>query len=136
MGCLLGLMFPSFRFPFLSGERGNEKMERKLGHHRLIAYHVALELLDAVIAAEIRDLKLKDQAMRAAQSACLNIAEAAGRCGIKDRARVFMIARGETGEAAAAVEIAVRSRVAKPDSLSRVLKIADRLYALLTGLSR
>ena len=76
-------------------------MARKLVHHRLIAYHVALELLDAVIAADIRDPKLKDQGMRAAQSACLNIAEAAGRSSQKDRARVFMIARGEACEAAA-----------------------------------
>ena len=111
-------------------------MAKKLGHHRLIAYHVALELLDAVIAADIRDPKLKDQGVRAAQSACLNIAEAAGRSSPKDRARVFMIARGEAGEAAAAVEVAVRSRAARPEAFERTLVVADRLVALLTGLAR
>ena len=47
-----------------------------------------------------------------------------------------MIARGEACEAAAAVEIAVRSRVARPDSFDATLLIADRLVALLTGLAR
>src|ERR1700722_8332646 len=65
--------------------------------------------LRIVRAAEIRDAKLRDQAMRAAKSAALNIAEAAGRVSRADRARVFAIARGEAMEAAAAVEIAVLS---------------------------
>ena len=111
-------------------------MANQLMHHRLVAYQVALELLDEVLAAEIRDPKLKDQGVRAAQSVCLNIAEAAGRSSPKDRARVFMIARGEACEAAAAVEIAVRSRVARPEALERTLIVADRLVALLTGLAR
>ncbi len=54
-------------------------LNRPLPHHRLTAYGVALELLRAVRTAEIRDRALRDQAMRAAKSACLNIAEAAGR---------------------------------------------------------
>jgi len=45
----------------------------------LLAYQVALQLISAVKAAEIRDVKLRDQAMRPAKSAALNIAEAAGR---------------------------------------------------------
>jgi four helix bundle protein len=44
----------------------------------------------------------RDQAMRAAQSACMNIAEAAGRFGGPDKARIFAIARGEACEVAAA----------------------------------
>jgi len=42
-------------------------------HERLIAYQVACELLDLVRELRISDAKLRDQAMRAAQSACLNI---------------------------------------------------------------
>jgi hypothetical protein len=38
----------------------------RLPHHNLLAYEVALDLLSAVRAAEIRDAKLRDQAMRAA----------------------------------------------------------------------
>ena len=111
-------------------------MARELLHQRLIAWHVALELIDAVRAANIVDAGLRDQAMRAAKSAALNTAEAAGRCSPKDKARVFMIARGEASEAAAAVEIAVRSGDARADALPRTLAAADRLVALLTGLAR
>jgi len=107
-----------------------------LPHHRLHAYHVALELLCAVKAAEIRDAKLRDQAMRAAKSAALNIAEAAGRASPADRARVFAIARGEAMEAVAAVEIAAVAGDTAPSSLDACLPLADRLVALLTGLCR
>ena len=107
-----------------------------LPHHKLVAYHVALELLAVVRAAEIRDVKLRDQAMRAAKSAALNIAEAAGRVSRADRARVFGIARGEAMEAAAAVEIAVLAGDTDPASFDVCLPIAGRLVALLTGLCR
>ena len=107
-----------------------------LPHHKLIAYNVALELLRVVKAAEIRDAKLRDQAMRAAKSAALNIAEAAGRTSPADRARVFAIARGEAMEAAAAVEIAVFAGDADGHAFDACLAIADRLVALLTGLCR
>jgi len=108
----------------------------QLPHHKLVAYHVALELLTAVKAADIRDPKLRDQAMRAAKSACLNVAEAAGRVTSADRARVFAIARGEAMEAAAAVEIAVLAGDAQLAAYEACLPIADRLVALLTGLCR
>ncbi|TMH54677.1 MAG: four helix bundle protein [Betaproteobacteria bacterium] len=108
----------------------------RLPHHKLLAYHVALEMLLAVKSANIRDAKLRDQAMRAAKSAALNVAEAAGRVSPADRARVFAIARGEAMEAAAAVEIAVLAGDAGDDALDSLLPIADRLVALLTGLCR
>src|SRR5713101_8588767 len=78
-------------------------------HERLVAYQVACELLDLVRELRISDPKLRYQAVRAAQSACLNIAEAAGRFGGPDKARVFAIARGEACEVAAAIDIAARS---------------------------
>jgi four helix bundle protein len=108
----------------------------RLPHHNLLAYRVALDLLSAVRAAEIRDSKLRDQAMRAAKSAALNIAEAAGRVSPADRARVFAIARGEAMEAAAAVEIAVLAADADGDAFEVCLPIAERLVALLSGLCR
>ncbi len=107
-----------------------------LPHHKLAAYQVALQLLTAVRTAEIRDPKLRDQAMRAAKSAALNIAEAAGRVSPADRARVFAIARGEAMEAAAGVEIAVLAGDAHGAAFEACLPIADRLVALLTGLAR
>jgi 23S rRNA-intervening sequence protein len=64
--------------------------------------HVSLELLVLTRNAAIKDPKLRDQAMRAAKSVCLNTAEAAGRTSPADKARVFGIARGEVLEVAAA----------------------------------
>jgi hypothetical protein len=66
-----------------------------LPHHRLLAYHKALELLAAVRAAQIRDAKLRDEALRAAKGTCLNLAENAGRFSRADKARAYAIARGE-----------------------------------------
>ena len=84
----------------------------------------------------VRDAGLREQALRAAKSACLNCAEGAGRVSRADKARVFAIARAEAGEAAAAVEIAAMSGDARDADLERVAKIAHRLIALLTGLIR
>jgi len=108
----------------------------KLPHHRLIAYGVAIELLDAVRAVRITDPVLRDQALRAAKSACLNCAEGAGRVSPRDKARSYAIARAEAGEAAAAVEIAVRAGDAPQAGLPAVLRHADRLVAMLTRLVR
>ncbi len=104
-----------------------------LPHHKLIAYEVALELLRAVRAAGIADRGLCDQAMRAAKSACLNCAEAAGRVSRPDKARVLAIARGEACEAAAAVEIVAQAGDTHAEA---VAVVADRLVRLLTGFIR
>ncbi len=109
---------------------------RSLPHHKLVAYRVAVELLVAVRAAGVRDAKLRDEAMRAAKSACLNAAEGAGRVTRRDKARAFAIARGEAVEAVAAVEIAAAAGEADAAAAERCVRIADRLVALLTGLTR
>ena len=108
----------------------------QLPHHKLIAYEVAKELLIAVRACQVSDAGLRDQAMRAAKSACLNTAEGAGRVSRADKARVFAIARAEAGEAAAAIEIAYISGDASEEHLGRVVSIANRLIAMLTKLIR
>jgi four helix bundle protein len=107
-----------------------------LPHHKLIAFGVAKELLFAVRDAHIRDAKLRDEALRSAKSACLNIAEGAGRVTRADKARAFAIARAETVEAAAALEIAAACGDATGEASLGVAGIADRLVALLTGLCR
>jgi four helix bundle protein len=107
-----------------------------LPHHKLIAYGVARDMLLAVIACSIRDPKLRDEALRSAKSACLNCAEGAGRVSRADKARVFAIARAETVEAAAAVEIAALCGDAPAGAAREVARLADRLVALLTGLVR
>ncbi|MGH7437160.1 MAG: four helix bundle protein [Polyangiaceae bacterium] len=106
----------------------------RLPHHRLLAYGVAIELLRAVRGAKVRDAGLRDQAMRAAKSACLNAAEGAGRVSRADKARVFGIARAEAGEAA--VEIAVEAGDAEAAALGPVLDCANRFIAMMTGLIR
>ena len=46
-------------------------------YERLLAFQAAKELLSIVREAKIADAHLRDQALRAAKSACLNIAEVA-----------------------------------------------------------
>src|SRR5437773_3037548 len=105
-------------------------------HEKLIAWQVACELLRAVRDARISDPKLRDQAMRAAQSACLNIAEANGRVTPADRRRVFAIARGEATEAAAAVQIAAMSGQCTEHAAAKARSLGGRAAALLSGLIR
>ena len=109
--------------------------EEKMPLGKLIAYQVAKEVLGMVVQPRIQDAKLRDQAVRAAQSCCLNIAEAQGRWAGPDRTRVYRIARGECCEVYAALEIAQISR-ATSASCEPALAETGRLYALLTGLSR
>jgi four helix bundle protein len=111
-------------------------MNRSLPHHKLLAYGVALQLLQAVRDAKIRDAYLRDHALRAAKSACLNVAEGAGRATRADKARAYTIARGEACEAAACVEIAVTAGDADERALDTVFAFADRFVALTTGLIR
>ncbi len=107
-----------------------------LPHHKRIAYGVAVELLVAVKAANIRDAKLRDEALRAAKGACLNCAEGAGRVSRADKARVFAIARGEVVEAVAAVEIAAHAGDTTFDAAHRCIVFGNRVVALLTGFIR
>jgi four helix bundle protein len=108
----------------------------QLPHHRLVAFQIAREMLRAVAAARIKDAKLRDQALRAAKSVCLNVAEASGRRSAVDRVRVFAIARGEACEAAAAVEIGAVAGDCSVSSSDAVNALAHRLVGLLSGLSR
>src|SRR3954471_17293891 len=107
-----------------------------LFHEKLIAWQVACELLRVVREARIADAGLRDQAVRAAQSACLNIAEANGRVAPADRRRVFGIARGEATEAAAAVQIAAMSGQCSQESAAQARRVGGRTAALLSGLIR
>ena len=119
------------------GAKGTAPMHNiRLPHHRLEAYGVAIQMLDAVRRAGIRDAHLRDQAMRSAKSACLNAAEGAGRVSRADKARSFTIARAEAGEAAAAVEIAVLAGDADAAGLEAVLGLANRFIAMMTRLIR
>jgi four helix bundle protein len=97
---------------------------------------VAVQLLAAVRACGVRDPTLRDQALRAAKSACLNCAEGAARSLPGEKRRAFSIARAEAAEAAAAVEIAVAGGDARAAAAAEVLRLAGRVYAMLTPLAR
>jgi four helix bundle protein len=107
-----------------------------LPHENLTAYQVARELLVLVREANIADARLRDQALRAAKSACFNIAEASGRQGAADKARVYAIARGEACEAAAALDIGAAGGDCGEEAARLGGAVARRLYALLSGLIR
>ena len=109
-----------------------------LPHQRLDAWRIALEFLQAVRA--IADslprghAHLADNMRRSAVSTSLNLAEGAGRRSKRDKANRFTIARGECGEAAAAVEIAMTLGLVQQPLAEAALELARREYAMLTGL--
>ena len=116
-----------------------------LPHHQLRAYGTALEFLRAVRDTGLRDRELRTQALRAAKSVCLNLAEGAGRVTRADKARAYdpgkspegdTVARGELVEAIAAVEIAHETGDARRDAVARVLAIGGKLYGVLSKLVR
>jgi four helix bundle protein len=107
-----------------------------LPFEKLQAYQEARELLDAVREASISEGRLRDQALRAATSVCLNISEGAGRAGSADKARVYAIARGENCEAAAALDIALAAGLCVEGAAKRGLTHSRAVHALLSGLIR
>src|SRR2546428_12163186 len=102
-----------------------------LPFEKLLAYQEARKLLEAVRDAAITDSRLRDQALRAATSVCLNVSEAAGRAGSADKARVFAIARGENCEVAAAIDIALAAGTCKEEPGRRGVLHARAVHALL-----
>ncbi|MBK6462412.1 MAG: four helix bundle protein [Myxococcales bacterium] len=107
-----------------------------LPHHKLVAYGVAVELLLAVKAANIRDAKLGTKRCGRRKALASTAREGAGRASRADKARVFAIARGEAVEAVAAVEIAAHAGDTTAAAAERCIVIGARLVALLTGLVR
>ena len=105
-------------------------------YENLFAYQVAKELLVVVSKAKIADLRLRDQALRAAKSVCLNIAEATGRQTPADQKRVYAIARGELSEAVAAMEIASVVGDCSLEAAATAHAAGLKLHALLCGLLR
>ena len=109
----------------------------RFAHHRLDAYHVALELFEGVeTLAETLPrgyADLKDQLRRAAAATVRHIAEGANRMGPKDKAARFLLARAECGECASALDMAEVAKLASPH---RLQVLADRVAAMCPGLIR
>ena len=102
----------------------------------LIAYRVARELLVAVQGARISNAALREQAVRAAAAVGLNISEAVGRPSRADQRRVYGIARGEASETLAALDLAEAAGFCTPADARAGKYLAERAYALLSGLMR
>ncbi|MEM6992147.1 MAG: four helix bundle protein [Myxococcota bacterium] len=81
----------------------------------------------------IGDSDLRRQALRAAQSVVLNIAEGSAYDGAAEK-RHFRIARASAIEVAAAYEIAADSGESVPEQ--EVLALVGHVYAVMTTLSR
>lgn len=133
---LVGLRPPSFLKEAFAKMNQFNHQGSSLPHHRLLAYKKALQLLAAVRAAQIRDAKLKDEALRAAKGTCLNLAEGAGRVSRADKARAYAIARGECVEAVAATEIAAEAGDAVLQAAADVVALGNELYLMLGALIR
>jgi four helix bundle protein len=107
---------------------------------QLDAWHVAREVVAFVVAHRERlhglPAEVGPQLERAAVRAALNLAEATGRVGVRDRPRVFAIARGEACEAAAALDIATLYGAVAPAEAARVRLLLCRLAQMLTRLAR
>ena len=106
-----------------------------LPHHRLIAWHLAAELVRLVHQIHLADAEDRREARRAAKSCARNVAEGAGRRSRADKARVYAIARGECGECVASIELAGATGGCKPADVARVTELGSRLSGMLYRLS-
>lgn len=113
--------------------------DTRLPHETLHAYQAAREVVAFVAArrARLRGLpgELADHAQRAAVSAMLNTAEAAGRLATRDRKARFAVARGEACEVAAALDAAHLFGAIDSDELARVRGLLVRLVQMLGKLA-
>ncbi|MDD5751415.1 MAG: four helix bundle protein [Candidatus Peribacteraceae bacterium] len=77
---------------------------------------------------------IASQLKRAATSIVANIAEGFGRYTFPDKARHYLIARGECSEVTAYVLITVRVKLLTSKNTQHALELADRTGRLLSGL--
>jgi four helix bundle protein len=108
-------------------------------HHRLDAYHVAMQALVkgmAIVNKLPRGYgKLKDQAVRALQGAFTQTTEASARTGA-DRLARYRSARAEAGEAAGLLEAFEQLRIADAAEVDEALELLWRLCAMLCRLAK
>ncbi|HEY8089216.1 MAG TPA: four helix bundle protein [Polyangiaceae bacterium] len=115
-------------------------MERPLlDFERLDVYRCAIAFLDLAVRVTGRmphgHADLRDQLRRASSSIPLNIAEASGKTGARDRARFHSIARGSAFECAAILDVlerhgAVGTSEAQDGKLllSRIVSMLSKMY--------
>jgi four helix bundle protein len=115
-----------------------DSIESGFPHHRLDAYHLAVELVceSVKIARRLSGTypKIADNLLRSSQGVALLIGEGANRYTPAQKRQRFMEARGEVGECAVALELAVALRVVSSDEVAPTLASCGRIGAMLTGL--
>jgi four helix bundle protein len=118
----------------------DEAVPFRFAHHQLDVYGVALQLVVGVRRLAERVPRghrpLADQALRAASSTVLLIAEGANRRTAGDKRQRYSIARGECGEVAAAVEVMVALGFVNSGEADVVLGLAGRVSAMLLRLEQ
>ena len=114
--------------------------DTRFPHEKLDCYRLATEVVEGVAKARDRLHGLPGEAgpqlIRAAVRIKLGIAEAAGRQSMRDRARVFGIARGEACEAAAALEVAKLFGALSAAEAAGLRQRLVRVAQMLTRLAR
>ena len=79
---------------------------------------------------------LGDQLERAALSVVLNLVEGAGRTSWKEKRHFFSIALGSLAESVAVLDLASARGLLGPSETARLVAVARRVGALLTGLMK
>jgi len=105
----------------------------------LEATKVAMELTEEIyrLARELPKEEmfgLASQLKRAATSIVANTAEGFGRYSYRDKARHYVIARGECSEVTAFLHIATRVKLLTDENVKRAHELANRTGRLLSGL--
>jgi four helix bundle protein len=114
-----------------------EESMMQLSHEKLRVYEVAVDLARFVRALDGRrgEGPLLSQLRRAADSVCLNIAEASFRAG-RDRQALFLVARGSAAECSAALDIlGLTGAITQAQRRHGRERVAE-LLAMLTSLGR
>ncbi|MCM2257174.1 MAG: four helix bundle protein [Vicinamibacteria bacterium] len=104
-----------------------------VGPERLLAYTVGREFRRVAMMLEVRGGGLRDQLDRASASVLLNCAEAVGRSGRRDQARLFAIARGSAYECLAILDL-LEGDQGQSEVLGQAGGLLRRCIALLAGL--
>ena len=110
-----------------------------LDHERLDVYRCAIEFLRVAFGLVEQIPRgygsLSDQLRRAATSIPLNIAEAAGKTGAKERAHFHAIARGSAMECGAILDVLQLLGVA-PTQTTKGKELLVRVVAMLSKMCR
>ena len=111
-----------------------------LSFQTLDVYRCAIDFLalsDRLLSALPRgQASLSDQLRRAAMSIPLNIAEAQGRAGNPDKARVYAIARGSAMECVAILDVCLALRLIDEAAYGPASEMLERVVAMLTKMCR